>query len=328
MDIDRHAEHAVIGALLLEPERYREVQEWLEPEDFDGTAERQAYEVMQSLVDGGRQLTPAAINEHLNANASVEPLHADAAFLVGCMQECPVPSRVAIYGRMVLDSSIRRRIGSQAVGLRHRAEQATTSHDLNLVFGMVDRVRRDVERLHQREVKATGAHAPSPLKVDGVPSAPSASGHHEVSVERTAVQALVNQPLALARVSTWLERTDFNDPECALVYGELQSMMALRQPIDPLTVAWRVSRRSATASVVSGLLEVQQAAPRLPDAALAARRVLEQSVRSAVIDTSAALENVPLNTATDVPPTAEAYARLNDLWPKQRRLVKASLTPA
>jgi replicative DNA helicase len=328
MDIDRHAERAVIGALLLEPQRYREVAEWLEPDDFDGVAERQAYEAMRSLVDKGRQLTPAAVNEHLLANASAKPLHADAAFLVTCMQECPVPSRVAIYGRMVLDSSIRRRIGSQAAGLRHRAEQATTSHDLTLVFGMVDRVRRDVERLHQREVKATGAHAPSPLKVDELPPAPGASGHHEASVERAAVLALVNQPLALARVSTWLERTDFNDAECALVYGELQSMRESRQPIDALTVAWRVSRRSATASVVVGLLEVQKAGPRLPDATIAARRVLEQSVRCAVIDASAALEQVPVNTATDVPPTAEAYARLNGLWPKQRRLVKGSLTSA
>jgi replicative DNA helicase len=327
MDIDLHAERAVIGALLLEPERYREVQEWLEPEDFDGAAERQAYEVMRSLVDQGGQLTPAAVNERLNAEAAEKPLHADAAFLVGCMQECPVPSRVAIYGRMVLDSSIRRRISAQAVALRHRAEQAATSHDLNLVFGMVDRVRRDVERLHQREVTATGALAPSPLKVEELPSAPSASDRHEVSVERAAVQALVNQPLVLARVSTWLERSDFKDSECALVYGELQSMMDSRQPIDALTVAWRVSRRSATASVVA-LLEVQQAGPRVLDATIAARRVLEQSVRSAVIDASAALENVPVNTATDVPPTAEAYARLKGLWPKQRRLVKASLTPA
>jgi replicative DNA helicase len=327
MDINRHAEQAVIGALLLEPERYREVEEWLEPEDFDGVAERQACEAMRSVVDDGRQLTPAAVNEHLIANAPGSPLHADAPFLVGCMQECPAPSRVAIYGRMVLDSSIRRRIGAQAAGLRHRAEHAATSQDLNLVFGTVDKVRRDVERLHQREVKATGTYAPSPLKVDDLPSAPTASGHHDVTVERTAVLALVDQPLTLPRVSTWLERSDFKDAECALVYGELQSMMGSRQPIDPLTVAWRVSRRSMSNHVVTGLLEVQKTGPRLPDATIAARRVLEQSVRSTVIDASAALENVAVNTTTDTPPTAEAYARLNGLWPKQRRLVKAGLRP-
>jgi replicative DNA helicase len=327
MDLDRHAERAVIGALLLEPQRYAEVREWLEPDDFLGLAEQRTYEAMRTLVDGGRQLTPSSVNEHLAARYPELRHRPDATFLVSCMQECPVPSRVAIYGRMVLDSSIRRRIGAQAAGLRHRAEEAATSQDLNLVFGLVDKVRRDVERLHTREVKATGTYAPSPLKVDELPSAPTASGHHDVAVERTAVLAMVNQPLALPRVSTWLERSDFHDPECALVYGELQSMVASRQPVDPLTVAWRVSRRSVTNPVVAGLLEVQKAGPRLPEATLAARRVLEQSVRSAVIDASAALENVPVNTTTDTPPTAEAYARLNGLWPKQRRLVKAGLTP-
>lgn len=326
MDLDRHAERAVIGALLLEPERYRDVKEWLESGDFLGLAEKRTYEAMRALDDDGRQLTPSAVNEHLAVRYPERRHRPDAAFLVSCMQECPVPSRVALYGRMVLDSSIRRRISAQAAGLRHRAERAATSQDLNLVFGVVDRVRRDVERLHTREAKASGAHAPSPIRVDELPAVPIASGRHDGAVERTAVLALVNQPLALPRVSTWLERGDFRDPECALVFGELLSMMASREPIDPLTVAWRVSRRSVTNALVADLLEVQKAGPRLPEATIAARRVLEQSVRSTVIDAAAALENVSVNTTTDAPPTAEAYARLNGLWPKQRRLVKAGLT--
>lgn len=326
MDLDRHAERAVIGALLLEPEGYREVREWLEPGDFLGLAEQRTYEAMRTLDDDGRQLTPSAVNEHLAVRYPERRHRPDAAFLVSCMQECPVPGRVAFYGRMVLDSSIRRRISAQAAGLRHRAERAATSQDLNLVFGVVDKVRRDVERLHTREAKASGAHAPSPLRVDELPVAPSASGRHDGAVERAAVLALVNQPLALPRVSTWLERSDFRDPECALVFGELLSMMAAREPIDPLTVAWRVSRRSVTNPLVPDLLVVQKAGPRLSQATIAARRVLEQSVRSTVIDAAAALENVSVNTTTDAPPTAEAYARLNGLWPKQRRLVKAGLT--
>lgn len=326
MDLDRHAERAVIGALLLEPERYREVREWLEPGDFLGLGEQRTYEAMRALDEEGRQLTPSAVNEHLAERYPERRHRPDAAFLVTCMQECPVPSRVAIYGRMVLDSSIRRRISAQAAELRHRAERSTTSQDLNLVFGVVDKVRRDVERLHTREAKASGAHAPSPLKVDGLQPAPNASGRHDLAVERAAVLTLVNQPLALPKVSTWLERSDFRDPECALVYGELQSMMACREPIDPLTVAWRVSRKSMTNPLVADLLEIQHLGPRLPQAIIAARRVLEQSVRSTVIDAAAALENVSVNTTTDAPPTAEAYARLNGLWPRQRRLVKAGLT--
>jgi replicative DNA helicase len=328
MELDRHAERAVVGALLLEPQRYPEVSEWLEPEDFFGLAERRTYEAMRSLVDGGRDLTPSAVNEHLTEVHPERRHRPDAAFLVSCMQECPVPARVALYGRMVLDVSIRRRINARAAGLRQRAEQTVTSDDLSRVFGAVDSVRREVERLHQREAKAAGAHAPTPLKVEELPAAPGSPLRHDPSVECTAVLALVNQPLALPRVSTWLEKTDFAEPECALVYVELQSMMGSREPIDPLTVAWRVSRRSPSNRVVEAVVGVQKSGPHLPDATLAARRVLEQSVRRALVDTATALETFTVGPATDNPATAEAYARLNRLWPQQRRLVKAGLRPA
>jgi replicative DNA helicase len=328
MELDRHAERAVVGALLLEPQRYPEVGEWLEPEDFFGLAERRTYEAMRSLVDGGQDLTPSAVNEHLGEVHPERRHRPDAAFLVSCTQECPVPARVALYGRMVLDVSIRRHINARAAGLRQRAEQTVTSDDLNRVFGVVDSVRREVERLHQREAMAARAHAPTPLDVNKLPDLPTGSLRHDPSVESTAVLALVSQPLALPRVSTWLEKADFREPECALVYVELQSMMASREPIDPLTVAWRVSRRASSNRVVEALLGVQRAGPRLPDASVAARRVLEQSVRRALVDTSLALESLALGTAGKNPATAEAYARLNGLWPHQRRLIKAGLRPA
>ena len=328
MELDRQAERAVIGALLLEPQRYTEVAEWLEPGDFDGIACRQAFESMRAVVGEGRALTPAAVNERLAGEAATGRVGADAAFLVGCMQVCPVPSRVALYGRMVLDNSIRRRISTHAGGLRRRAEQSTAPEELNLVFGLVDKVRRDVERLHNREAKAAGTYAPTPLNVELLPAPANAVPGYDAGIERTAVLALVHHPLALPRVSTWLERSDFRDPECALVFAQLHSMMSSRKPIDPLTVAWQVSRKSASNRVVHALLEVQLSGPRLPDATVACRRVLEQSVRSAVIDASLALENVAVNTSAEAPATAEAYARLNRLWPKQRRLIKAGLTPA
>lgn len=328
MDLDRRAERAVVGALLLEPQRYVEVSQWLEPDDFSGLAEQRTYEAMRSLVDARRELTPSAVNEHLAAEHPELHHRPDAAFLASCMQECPVPARAAVYGRMVLDASIRRRINARAAELRQRAEQTVTSDDLNRVFAVVDGVRREVERLHQREAKASGAHAPTPLNVDELPALPSGALRHDPSVECTAVLALVNQPLALPRVSTWLEKTDFREPECALVYVELQSMMGSREPIDPLTVAWRVSRRSPSNRVVDAVLGVQKSGPQLPDATLAARWVLEQSVRHALVDTSLALESFVDCPATDTPATAEAYARLNRLWPQQRRLIKAGLRPA
>src|SRR5680860_829532 len=122
------------------------------------------------------------------------PNSADAPFLVSCMSTCPVAARTPVYGRMVLETSIRRRVSEQAAGLRYRAEQAVTSTDLNLVFARVDAVRRDVERLHVREARADGVASPSPLNVENLAPVPVPDGHRDANAERTAVMALVHQP--------------------------------------------------------------------------------------------------------------------------------------
>ena len=57
MSIDRAAEMATVGALLLRPEAYDEVREWLEPEDFWGTTEQQVFTAARDLHEGGAAVT-------------------------------------------------------------------------------------------------------------------------------------------------------------------------------------------------------------------------------------------------------------------------------
>lgn len=145
MNLDQATERSVIGAVLLEPSRYDEIREWLRPDDFDGVAERQAFEAMQDLSERGSAITAKAVDGQLLARRADTPILADGPYLVSCMELCPSSSRAAVYGRMVLELSIRRRVAAQGVGLRQRAERAVTSQDLNLVFARVDATRRDVD---------------------------------------------------------------------------------------------------------------------------------------------------------------------------------------
>jgi hypothetical protein len=89
MTPDRAAERSVIGALLLEPDRLADVREWLEPGDFHGTAERQAYEAICAVDARGQVPSPAAVDHELRERRTSAPLLADGAYLVGCMQLCP-----------------------------------------------------------------------------------------------------------------------------------------------------------------------------------------------------------------------------------------------
>ena len=245
MTPDRAAERAVIGALLLEPERFADVREWLEPGDFYGTAEQQAYEAICTVGARGEVLSPAAVDRELRDRRTSAPLLADGAYLVGCMQLCPTPTRAAVYGRMVLEMSIRRRVVDQGTRLRQRAEKAATSHDLTLVFAQVDSVRRDVERLHQREAQAARSHSPTPLLAPNLDALRRRPAREDLSTERTAIHALVDQPSSLEVVTRWLAPSDFSDAECSGLYTEMTSLHEAKKPIDRVTLAWRAMRTGA-----------------------------------------------------------------------------------
>jgi replicative DNA helicase len=324
MTPDRAAERAVIGALLLAPDRFADVREWLEPGDFHGTAERQAYEAICAVGARGQVVSAAAVDQELRNRRDSAPALADGAYLVGCMQLCPTPARAAVYGRMVLEMSIRRRVVEQGTRLRQRAEKAVTSHDLNLVFGQVDSARRNVERLHRREAQATRSHSPTPLLAPGLETLPRRGSRQDVPAERTAIHALADQPAALNVVTRWLSPTDFSDAECSGLYGEMAALHERRSPIDRVTLAWRAMRVGLTGPVCDSLVSPRDPASVAADPVRASRGVLLQSVRASVLTTADQLEGMTRDVRGNA--TAEAYARLNSLWPQQRRLIKAGLS--
>jgi replicative DNA helicase len=319
---DRAAERAVIGALLLEPDGFADVREWLGPDDFNGTAEQQAYEAICTLGDRGEVVSPAGVDHELHGDRTAAPLLADGAYLVDCMQLCPAPARAAVYGRMVLEMAIRRRVVDQGVRLRQRAEKAETSHELNLVFAQVDSARRDVERLHQREAQATRSHSPTPLLAP-VAASPRRGGREDVPIERTAIHALADQPSALDAVTRWLSSTDFSDAECSGLYGEMAALHAAKSPIDRVTLSWRAMCVGLAGPVCDSLVAPRDPATVAVDPLRASRAVLHRSVRASVLSTADELEGMTRDVTGNV--TADAYARLNSLWPQQRRLIKAGL---
>src|SRR3954451_17842721 len=106
MTLERSIERAVIGAILLEPARFDEVSEWLELDDFDGTAERQGYAEFRRLRDAGRALKPEVGEGPIRGVVPRSTHLPDAPYLVEVMQQTPAPGRIALYGRMVLEMSI------------------------------------------------------------------------------------------------------------------------------------------------------------------------------------------------------------------------------
>ena len=240
------------------------------------------------------------------------------------MQRCPEPQRAPVYGRMVLELSIRRHVAERAVGLRQRAGAASTADELNRVFAEVDSVRREVERLHLREALAANSKSPTPLLPGELPPLLRSATGTEYQLEIRTVRALAGQPAALDTVTRWLKPGDFSHDTCAGLYGELQLMRAANNPIDPVTLAWRAERVGLRGPACDALLARAAPEDASADPLALSRRVLESSVQAAVLVTAESLQD--LAQASQQNATAVAYARLNNLWPQQRRLVRARLS--
>jgi hypothetical protein len=106
---------------------------------------------------------------------------------------------------------------------------------------------------------------------------------------------------------------------------ELVRLHEEHNPIDRLTVAWRAAKVGIEGPLTTALGSARTQIDWPPDPIQAARRVLEQSVKAAVIATSEELEEAATDPSVNT--TTVAYTRLNALWPQQRRLIKARFAP-
>ena len=118
---------------------------------------------MVELRERDEEVSPQAVDAEVRGTVALGTQAADAAYLVTAMQETPCDTRAAVYGRMVLELSIRRHVAEDAVRLRQEGEAAETTDQLNRVFAEVDGMRRGVELLHRRESEAAGVLSVAPV---------------------------------------------------------------------------------------------------------------------------------------------------------------------
>lgn len=325
MTLEQAAERALVGALLLDPSHVEGICEWLLADDLMGTGEVQAYEAITRLHAGRVPVTPQAVHAAILAVVPRGTQVADGPFLVTVMQETPSAERAAIYGRMVLELAIRRRVIDDATRLRQHAEAARTTNDLHAVFVHVDAVQRDVEGLHDRVSRAAGGTSAAPMMLSDLGHLRRPCRDDERAVERCAIRSLIEQPDCIEHVSRWLRSDDFSDLECATLFAELGALRAASNPIDRVTVAWRAAKVGIAGSVCDALAGGRPHEESM-HAVDASRRVLEQSVRAAVMATSDELTVVAADPSVN--PTNVAYSRLVDLRPQQHRLVRARVAAA
>ncbi len=106
---NREAEEAVVGAVLINPEVYYDLAQFLQPEDFYIHRHRWIWEAFMRLHEQRIPLDILTITEELEKAGQLEEI-GGPAYLTALLNQVPTSLHAEAYGHMVEAASIRRRM--------------------------------------------------------------------------------------------------------------------------------------------------------------------------------------------------------------------------
>jgi replicative DNA helicase len=115
---NREAEEAVVGAVLINPEVYYDLAQFLQPDDFYIVRHRWIWEAFQRLHERRVPVDFLTVTEELERANQLAEI-GGPAYLTALINQVPTSLHAEAYGRMVEDAAIRRR-------LLHAANQVAT----------------------------------------------------------------------------------------------------------------------------------------------------------------------------------------------------------
>lgn len=247
-----HAEQAVLGAIFLDPDQLGRLSGWLRPEHFDRPVHAALYQAMLNLqaqehpaaADIGKSPVPVSwitdtvqeASRHMRGLTSVYP-----HLLVSA---CPRPQHAPVYGRMVLEGAIHRRVIQHTKRLHQVAladlDTGTadeTLHHAQLLSNVLAKMAR-TWGTEARPLMPPDVHAPA---TEPPPRAPE----QVVADEEFLLGCLASHPEQLLDLVLWLHPADFADRGHQHIYRALSALHHRGEPIDQLTVLWEVQHRGA-----------------------------------------------------------------------------------
>lgn len=110
---NRNAEEAVLGAVLINPEMYYDLAEFLEPDDFFIVRNRWVWQAFQRLQERRTRIDYLTVIEELQQRNQLAEL-GGSAYLTALLNQTPSSLNAVEYGKIVEEYSIRRRMLSAA----------------------------------------------------------------------------------------------------------------------------------------------------------------------------------------------------------------------
>ncbi len=234
-----YAEQALLGALLLEPERLDGLGP-LAPEHFSDHAHSALFTAMRTTavpaVDEHRK-APVWLRRVLEAARPQAP-GLTTSYLHTLVQRCPWPGHAAAYTRMIEADYARRTLRE----LAERLAQSTTDRSLpdpaTTVLTQCDALSHFLETM-------SGRFAPHPGSLpDTRPPAavPRTTDDEVLDEERALLACATAQPTGLQRMR-WLRPDDFALPRHGQLFQCLTSLARRQEPVDAVTVLWEAQHQ-------------------------------------------------------------------------------------
>ena len=151
----REAEEAVLGAILINPEAYYDVAEFLQAKDFYIHRHRWIWEVFIHLHESRTPIDVLTVTEELDQRGQLAEI-GGPAFLTTLINNVPSSLHADAYGRLVEQSAVRRNMLEAANKIAKLAYEQDTSLDNVMdeaekaVFGVSERrLTRDLQPIQE-----------------------------------------------------------------------------------------------------------------------------------------------------------------------------------
>jgi replicative DNA helicase len=155
MPHSREAEEAVIGSVLINPESYYDVAQFLQPDDFYIHRHRWVWEAFTRLHEQRIPIDILTVSDELNQKGQLGEV-GGPAYLTSLINNVPTSLHAEAYGRIIEQGSVRRRMLTAANHIAKLAYQqemgieAVMDEAEKAVFGVSERrMTRDLQSIKQ-----------------------------------------------------------------------------------------------------------------------------------------------------------------------------------
>ncbi|MFF1420025.1 DnaB-like helicase N-terminal domain-containing protein [Streptomyces sp. NPDC058280] len=233
-----HVEQALLGALLLEPQRLASVT-GIAADSFSTAAHSALFAAIRSLPapDPAQHAKNTKWLDQVLAAARDEARGLSATHLHSLIEICPQPRHAPAYARMIEAEHSRRRLSAAAQRVMHTARDTSLPQRVATTLAEADALTAVVDDIGARFPPHSGSLPRTPA-----PSPATTHDEETADEERLLLATATEHPSSVDQMR-WLTSADFTHPLHAGLWQCLTALTRRGKPVDPVTVLWEAQHR-------------------------------------------------------------------------------------